>query len=68
MENLWNEIRFKRPYTDRIRRKNRIEKEWGKLGWFMSKTKTATSPPREREPVGTLKVDRGLAHPTLSEN
>ena len=24
----------------------------GKLGWFMSKTSTATSPPREGEPVG----------------
>ena len=32
--------------------------EWkrvGKLGWFMSKTWTATSPPREGEPVGTTK-------------
>ena len=25
----------------------------GKLGWFMSKTYTLTSPPREGEPVGT---------------
>ena len=25
----------------------------GNLGWFMSKTQTATSPPREGEPAGT---------------
>ena len=25
----------------------------GKLGWFMSKTSTATSPPHEGEPYGT---------------
>ena len=25
----------------------------GNLGWFMSKTLTATSPPREGEPAGT---------------
>ena len=24
-----------------------------KLGWFMSKTKTATSPPREGDPAGS---------------
>ena len=29
------------------------QKGVGKLGWFMSKTYTATSPPREGEPVGT---------------
>ena len=26
----------------------------GKLGWFMSRTQTLTSPPREGEPAGTL--------------
>ena len=29
----------------------------GKLGWFMSKTRTATSPPSEGEPAGTRKED-----------
>ena len=29
------------------------QKGVGKLGRFMSKTETATSPPREGEPVGT---------------
>ena len=29
----------------------------GKLGWFMSETETATSPPREGEPVGTSEED-----------
>ena len=28
-------------------------KRVGKLGWFVSKTSTGTSPPREGEPVGT---------------
>ena len=28
----------------------------GKLGWFTSKTLTATSPPREGEPAGTAKA------------
>ena len=29
------------------------QKEWAsKLGWFMSRTETATSPPQEGEPVG----------------
>ncbi|WP_419585540.1 hypothetical protein, partial [Thiolapillus sp.] len=27
----------------------------GKLGWFISKTSTATAPPREGEPAGTTK-------------
>ena len=31
---------------------SRIKKGVGKLGWFMSKTYTATSPPREGEPAG----------------
>ena len=31
---------------------NRI-KGVGKLGWFMSRTQTLTSPPREGEPAGT---------------
>ena len=29
------------------------QKGVGKLGWFMSKAQTATSPPREGEPAGT---------------
>ena len=39
-------------HKDRNRDKNRI-KRVGKLGWFMSKTQTVTSPPRESEPAGT---------------
>ena len=31
---------------------NRI-KGVGKLGWFISRTQTLTSPPREGEPAGT---------------
>ena len=37
---------------ERNRHKNRV-KGVGKLGWFMSKTQTLTSPPREGEPAGT---------------
>ena len=33
------------------------QKGVGKLRWFMSKTLTATSPPREGEPVGTHYTD-----------
>ena len=32
------------------------QKAVGKLGWFMSKTLTVTSPPREGEPVGTCET------------
>ena len=42
----------RKGHKDRNRRKNRT-KGVGKLGWFMSKTKTAASPPREGEPAGT---------------
>ena len=28
----------------------------GKLGWFMSKTSTATSPPRQGDPEGTYTI------------
>ena len=38
---------------ERNRHKNR-EKGVGMLGWFMSKTQTLTSPPREGEPTGTV--------------
>ena len=30
----------------------------GKLGWFMSKTETATSPPREGDSAGTRQSDQ----------
>ena len=39
-------------HEDRNRQKKRINRV-GKLGWFMSKTQTATSPPREGEPAAT---------------
>ena len=39
----------------RNRQKNRKKKGVGKLGWFISKTSTATAPPREGEPAGTTK-------------
>ena len=30
----------------------------GKLGWFVSRTQTFTSPPREGEPAGTAVEER----------
>ena len=33
------------------------QKGVGKLGWFVSKTSTAASPPREGEPAGTTKTE-----------
>ena len=30
----------------------------GKLGWFVSRTQTFTSPPREGEPAGTTVEER----------
>ena len=53
-ENLWNEI-YLNGLRDRNRHKNRA-KGAGKLGLFMSRTQTLTSPPREGEPAGTDKV------------
>ena len=47
----------RKGHKDRNRHKNRI-KRMGKLGWFMSKTYTVTSPPREAEPVGTNRTKR----------
>ena len=46
----WNTVeRAIKTETD-----TRIEyKGVGKLGWFVSKTSTSTSPPREGEPAGT---------------
>ena len=43
-----------KSHKDRDRHKNRL-KGVGKLGWFMSKTQTATSPPRGGEPTGTYR-------------
>ena len=43
-------------YKDRNRhpkKKEKKKKGVGKLGWFMSETKTATSPPREGQSAGT---------------
>ena len=49
---LWIEIQVKGP-QERNRHKKRV-KGVGKLGWFMSRTQTLTSPPREGEPAGTV--------------
>ena len=47
---------MKGPY-ERNRHKKRV-KGVGKLGWFMSRTQTLTSPPREGEPAGTIRGRR----------
>ena len=41
-------------HRERSRHKNRV-KGVGKLGWFMSRTQTLASLPREGEPAGTGK-------------
>ena len=51
-ENVWNETQLKGPLRQKQTQEEN-KKRVGKLGWFMSKTKTATSPPREGEPAGT---------------
>ena len=45
----------RKGHKDRNRHKDRL-KGVGKLGWFMSKTKTAISPPRQGEPGGLKKT------------
>ena len=50
-ENLLNKMQVKGP-LERNRHKNRVNGV-GKLGWFMSRTQTLTSPPRGGEPAGT---------------
>ena len=52
---MGNKIILKGPRRQKQTQEQNFKKTTGvgKLGWFMSKTKTATSPSREGEPTGT---------------